>query len=162
MDSATVEKYLPWMLAGGAVIGGIYLFRSGVGSTSGIEYQTIAPDDVSALQQGAIQSQQLVIQAKAAGFQGLVDTYKTQLAADLELQAIRESTNRDIAIAKAQAETDKYALKTQQKIAKNDKQKAAISVLGSIAMYALLACYRTTELAANSYRVYSHGEVAIA
>ena len=158
---AKIQEYLPWIIGGGAVLGGIILFSRGVGTTEGVSYTSIPPQDVSALQQASIQLQQSQILAKTEGFGKIVDVITTKYAAQYELASQRLASQRDLAIAQAERDTQLANISAQTSIAKSNNRTALFtSILGTIGTIALLSCYEATKLGQENREYYLHGAVA--
>lgn len=160
MTSENVKEYLPWILGGGAVLAGVVFFAKGTGGGTGIEYKTIPAPDVSGQQASAFELAKQNLQARATGVGYIATLMQGKQTAAFELESERLQAARDIAIVKANNETQALAIRSQGRIQSQANTNARIGqIIGGIAMIAMLACYKTTELAQQNRSTYLHGTV---
>jgi hypothetical protein len=172
----TVKKYWPVAVVG-VIVFLIYWYytNNSAGSDSSGGYSTgvsvIPPADNSAQVQAAYGLQQSQIAAGLQAYQSFLgfeiakdnnatglEALKVQTQGSLDMQSLLNQ--HDIGLE--QIDT-KYQINAIKQTGKNQRKSQAISVLGAVASYALMAtafCYQTTAGEEARYRPYSHGEIA--
>ena len=157
MTSEDVNKYLPYAIGAVVIIGGVYLFKTGVGNTSGIAYTAIPPPDTSANAAAATQITQQKLQIGLEGFNSLASIVNNRLTADYNLK-LNDANNQAVIKQKQLENTAQLAsIKSNVKIAKTQKQTQAIASIASLAVVALMFCYNDTYDAQQKFPRHSLG-----
>jgi hypothetical protein len=156
-----VKSALPWIVGGAVVVGGVYLFKRGTGTSSGVGFSTVAPPDITPSVQAASQLEATRLNAESQAFEGILGFVNNRQASEFALANQIEQDNTALSIRQADNAVQLSNIRAQESTAKHNSTLQAIgSIVGSLGVVAAIAfCYDDTAKAQANYRVYTHGRV---